>query len=58
MLQAIEMDEEGFAAASEAARADDQAALDAAIATVDEGFLVLMDANVALATAQECSPEG
>ena len=56
MLEAIEMDEEGYAAASDAARAGDQAALDDAIATVDAGFLVLMDANATLATAQECSP--
>lgn len=58
MIEAIEMDEEGYAAASDAARAGDPAALDDAIATVDEGFLILMDANAALAAAQECSPGG
>ncbi|MEX1208468.1 MAG: hypothetical protein WEE36_07690 [Acidimicrobiia bacterium] len=58
MLQAMEMDEEGYAAASAAARAGDDAALDAAVATVDAGFLLLMDANVALSAAQACSPEG
>ncbi|MEX0826175.1 MAG: hypothetical protein WD184_05435 [Acidimicrobiia bacterium] len=55
MLQAMEMDEEGYAAASDAARAGDDAALAAAVATVDEGFLLIMAANVALSTAQECS---
>jgi hypothetical protein len=55
MLQAMEMDEEGYAAASEATRLGYDSALDDAVATVDAGFLLIMDANVALSAAQECS---
>jgi len=58
MLEAIEMDEEGYAAAADAARVEDQAALDAAVAMVDEGFWRLVDANVALSVAQGCSLQG
>jgi hypothetical protein len=58
MLQAIAQAEGGYAAAAEAARAADQAALDDAVAIVDEAFWRLVDANVALATAQECAPGG
>lgn len=58
MLRAMETDEEGYAAAAEATRAGDDAALADAVATVDEGFLLIMDANVALSAAQECSPDG
>lgn len=58
MLEAMEMDMAGYTAAAEAARAGYDSALDDAVATVDAGFLLIMDANVALAAAQECSPEG
>jgi hypothetical protein len=58
MLQAMEMDAEGYAAGSEAARAGYDSALDDAVATVDAGFLLIMDANVAMAAARECAPQG
>ncbi|HSM02354.1 MAG TPA: hypothetical protein VK960_07960 [Acidimicrobiia bacterium] len=55
MLEAIDLDEDGYSSAADAARAGDQIALDTAVATIDLGFQTLMSANVALAAAQECS---
>ena len=55
MLEAIEVDVAGYADAAAAARAGDEAALDAAVVVIDEGFGMLMSANVALSEAQACA---
>ena len=55
MLEAIEMDVAGYADAAAAAGAGDEAALDAAVMVIDEGFGRLMSANVALSEAQACA---
>ena len=55
MLQAIDMDFVGYADAAAAARAGDEAALDLAVADIDQAFGILMNANVALSEAQACA---
>jgi hypothetical protein len=55
MLQAIDLDEVGYADAAAAAAAGDATALDTAVAQVDQAFGILMSANVALSEAQACA---